>query len=224
MGNLLFHLDREFEHLDADKLTELSDLSESARRRRRPRRRKYDASAADDPASCGRRDGVVFHPPAPLATAALGHDGRRALRAVAHGGPDDHLPAAGPLDRHGLAQRDLPRLDEPAFPRGHRVRHRLRGPRARRGQMDFEDGSLFKNEPESVFTGAHPAAPGGHDAGDPEPASGPAVGGDRSHDAGQRPADLLPPEPPVAGGRVEVPDPLLRRHRRGPAWGSSSSA
>lgn len=27
MGNLLFHLDREFEHLDADKLTELSDLS-----------------------------------------------------------------------------------------------------------------------------------------------------------------------------------------------------
>ncbi|MCU0916144.1 MAG: hydrogenase [Planctomycetes bacterium] len=30
MGNLLFHLDREFEHLDADKLTELSDLSEPA--------------------------------------------------------------------------------------------------------------------------------------------------------------------------------------------------
>ncbi|HSW00419.1 MAG TPA: hypothetical protein VLI39_09625 [Sedimentisphaerales bacterium] len=30
MGNLLFHLDREFEHMDADKLTELSDLSESA--------------------------------------------------------------------------------------------------------------------------------------------------------------------------------------------------
>ncbi len=30
MGNLLFHLDREFEHLDADKLTELSDLSKSA--------------------------------------------------------------------------------------------------------------------------------------------------------------------------------------------------
>ncbi|MCL5281597.1 MAG: hydrogenase [Planctomycetes bacterium] len=29
MGNLLFHLDREFEHLDADKLTELSDLSKS---------------------------------------------------------------------------------------------------------------------------------------------------------------------------------------------------
>jgi hydrogenase-4 component E len=29
MGNLLFHLDREFEHLDADKLTELSDLSRS---------------------------------------------------------------------------------------------------------------------------------------------------------------------------------------------------
>ncbi len=28
MGNLLFHLDREFEHLDADKLTELSDLAE----------------------------------------------------------------------------------------------------------------------------------------------------------------------------------------------------
>jgi hydrogenase-4 component E len=27
MGNLLFHLDREFEHLDADKMTELSDLS-----------------------------------------------------------------------------------------------------------------------------------------------------------------------------------------------------
>jgi hydrogenase-4 component E len=27
MGNLLFHLDHEFEHLDADKLTELSDLS-----------------------------------------------------------------------------------------------------------------------------------------------------------------------------------------------------
>jgi len=30
MGNLLFHLDREFEHLDADKLTELSDLSKPA--------------------------------------------------------------------------------------------------------------------------------------------------------------------------------------------------
>jgi hydrogenase-4 component E len=27
MGNLLFHLDREFEHLDADRMTELSDLS-----------------------------------------------------------------------------------------------------------------------------------------------------------------------------------------------------
>ena len=27
MGNLLFHLDREFEHLDTDKMTELSDLS-----------------------------------------------------------------------------------------------------------------------------------------------------------------------------------------------------
>jgi len=32
MGNLLFHLDREFEHLDTDKLTELSDLSEPAAR------------------------------------------------------------------------------------------------------------------------------------------------------------------------------------------------
>ena len=30
MGNLLFHLDRQFEHLDADKLTELSDVSKSA--------------------------------------------------------------------------------------------------------------------------------------------------------------------------------------------------
>jgi len=30
MGNLLFHLDHEFEHLDTDKLTELSDLSEAA--------------------------------------------------------------------------------------------------------------------------------------------------------------------------------------------------
>jgi hydrogenase-4 component E len=30
MGNLLFHLDHEFEHLDADKLTELSDLSAAA--------------------------------------------------------------------------------------------------------------------------------------------------------------------------------------------------
>jgi hydrogenase-4 component E len=30
MGNLLFHLDREFEHLDTDKLTELSDLSAPA--------------------------------------------------------------------------------------------------------------------------------------------------------------------------------------------------
>jgi len=30
MGNLLFHLDHEFEHLDADKLTELSDVSNSA--------------------------------------------------------------------------------------------------------------------------------------------------------------------------------------------------
>jgi hydrogenase-4 component E len=30
MGNLLFHLDHEFEHLDTDKLTELSDLSEPA--------------------------------------------------------------------------------------------------------------------------------------------------------------------------------------------------
>jgi len=29
MGNLLFHLDREFEHMDVDKLTELSDISES---------------------------------------------------------------------------------------------------------------------------------------------------------------------------------------------------
>jgi hydrogenase-4 component E len=29
MGNLLFHLDHEFEHLDADKMTELSDLSGS---------------------------------------------------------------------------------------------------------------------------------------------------------------------------------------------------
>lgn len=29
MGNLLFHLDREFDHLDADKLTELSDASGS---------------------------------------------------------------------------------------------------------------------------------------------------------------------------------------------------
>lgn len=29
MGNLLFHLDREFDHLDADKLTELSDSSGS---------------------------------------------------------------------------------------------------------------------------------------------------------------------------------------------------
>jgi len=28
MGNLLFHLDREFDHLDADKLTELSDASD----------------------------------------------------------------------------------------------------------------------------------------------------------------------------------------------------
>ena len=74
MGNLLFHLDREFEHLDADKLTELSDLSESAADRRR--RRTHDAPAADDPASRGRRDGVVFHPPAPLATVALGRDGR----------------------------------------------------------------------------------------------------------------------------------------------------
>jgi hydrogenase-4 component E len=31
MGNLLFHLDREFEHLDTDKMTELSDLSGSSR-------------------------------------------------------------------------------------------------------------------------------------------------------------------------------------------------
>ncbi len=30
MGNLLFHLDRQFEHLDADRLTELSDLSNVA--------------------------------------------------------------------------------------------------------------------------------------------------------------------------------------------------
>ncbi len=30
MGNLLFHLDREFEHLDTDKMTELSDLSKPA--------------------------------------------------------------------------------------------------------------------------------------------------------------------------------------------------
>jgi hydrogenase-4 component E len=30
MGNLLFHLDREFEHLDTDKMTELSDLSDVA--------------------------------------------------------------------------------------------------------------------------------------------------------------------------------------------------
>lgn len=30
MGNLLFHLDREFEHMDVDKLTELSDVAESA--------------------------------------------------------------------------------------------------------------------------------------------------------------------------------------------------
>jgi hydrogenase-4 component E len=30
MGNLLFHLDREFDHLDTDKLTELSDLSDVA--------------------------------------------------------------------------------------------------------------------------------------------------------------------------------------------------
>jgi len=30
MGNLLFHIDREFEHLDTNKLTELSDLSEPA--------------------------------------------------------------------------------------------------------------------------------------------------------------------------------------------------
>ncbi|OHB62275.1 MAG: hypothetical protein A2Y76_05410 [Planctomycetes bacterium RBG_13_60_9] len=30
MGNLLFHLDREFEHVDADKLTELSDVSDVA--------------------------------------------------------------------------------------------------------------------------------------------------------------------------------------------------
>ncbi|RPJ36233.1 MAG: hydrogenase [Planctomycetaceae bacterium] len=30
MGNLLFHLDHEFEHLDTDKLTELSDLSDVA--------------------------------------------------------------------------------------------------------------------------------------------------------------------------------------------------
>jgi hydrogenase-4 component E len=30
MGNLLFHLDREFEHLDADRMTELSDLSKPA--------------------------------------------------------------------------------------------------------------------------------------------------------------------------------------------------
>ncbi len=30
MGNLLFHLDSEFEHMDVDKLTELSDVSESA--------------------------------------------------------------------------------------------------------------------------------------------------------------------------------------------------
>ncbi len=29
MSNLLFHLDREFEHMDADKLTELSDVAES---------------------------------------------------------------------------------------------------------------------------------------------------------------------------------------------------
>jgi len=29
MGNLLFHLDREFEHMDVDRLTELSDISES---------------------------------------------------------------------------------------------------------------------------------------------------------------------------------------------------
>ncbi len=28
MGNLLFHLDREFEHMDVDKLTELSDVTE----------------------------------------------------------------------------------------------------------------------------------------------------------------------------------------------------
>jgi hydrogenase-4 component E len=28
MGNLLFHLDREFEHMDVDRLTELSDVSE----------------------------------------------------------------------------------------------------------------------------------------------------------------------------------------------------
>jgi len=28
MGNLLFHLDREFEHLDADRLTELSDVAQ----------------------------------------------------------------------------------------------------------------------------------------------------------------------------------------------------
>ena len=30
MGNLLFHLDYEFEHLDTNKLTALSDLSEPA--------------------------------------------------------------------------------------------------------------------------------------------------------------------------------------------------
>lgn len=30
MGNLLFHLDREFEHMDVDRLTELSDIADSA--------------------------------------------------------------------------------------------------------------------------------------------------------------------------------------------------
>ena len=56
---------------------------------------------------------------------------------------------------------------------------------------------------------------GGDDPGDGQPALWPALGGHRSHDTGERAADLFSPAPSLTGSDLEISAHLLGRHRAG---------
>ena len=135
----------------------------------------------DHPASCNGRARVVLHP----STITW----RRFLWVAAasfSSGVVDRGGDAGQAARRwttGLAWtrwlRHLPCPDESAVLRGHPVRRRVRGQKTVTLQReDLEDGSLFTNEPEAVFTGCLLLFLATMTPGDPEPAPGPAVGGD----------------------------------------------
>ena len=80
---------------------------------------------------------------------------------------------------------------------------------------DDEEELPFVNFPEAVFAGCLLLFSGDHDAGGRQPPLGPDVGRRRSHDLGQRPADLFPSPSSFARSHLEIPADLFGGHRLG---------